>query len=293
MGSSALAGGLEVAWLDVFTERPFGGNPLAVVLDADALPTDAMQTLAAEIGLSETIFVLDDARRLRIFTPGVELPLAGHPVVGASIELARRGRIPAEGTWTFATGVGDTPVELGGGMATMTQAEPEAWPELEPAMVAPLLGVEAADLEGPAVPFSTGVRFVCARVRDRATLAGVSADQEGIAAMDDPALGLVAWWEQDGSVAQRMFAPRMGIVEDPATGVAAGAVGALRVLQGSEPGPIVIQQGAELGRPSRIHVEVGGSPGAPSAPRVGGHAVLVMEGRLAPGVPPLAPGGAL
>lgn len=280
------AGGLEVGWLDVFTEQPFGGNPLAVVLDADALDAEAMQVLAAEIGLSETIFVLEDSRRLRIFTPAIEMPLAGHPVVGASIELARRGRIPAEGTWTFRTNVGQTPVQLGGGMATMTQAELQAWPELEPEAVAPLLGVEPGDIEGRPVPCSTGVRFVCARVRDRATLARVDADQAGIAAMDDPALGLVAWCEDGGAVAQRMFAPRMGIAEDPATGVAAGALGALRVLQGAAPGPIVIDQGAEVARPSRIHVEVGGAPGSPAAPRVGGSAVLVLEGRLAPGVPP-------
>ena len=280
------AGGLEVAWLDVFTEEPFGGNPLAVVLDADELSDEQMQALAAEIGLSETIFVREEARRLRIFTPAIEMPLAGHPVVGASIELARRGRIPAEGVWTFRTNVGDTPVELGGGRATMTQAEPESWPEIEPQLAASLLGLSTADLVGPVVPYSTGVRFVCARVRDRDTLARVEADQAGIDAMDDPALGLVAWWEEDGAVAQRMFAPRMGIAEDPATGAAAGALGALRVLQGAQPGAIAIDQGAEIGRPSRIHVEVEGAPGAPRAPRVGGSAALVLEGRLAPGVPP-------
>lgn len=277
--------GLEVAWLDVFTEEPFGGNQLAVVLDADELDTARMQALAAEIGLSETIYVLEGARRLRIFTPAIEMPLAGHPVVGASIELARRGRIPAEGVWTFRTNVGETPVELGDGRATMTQAQPETWPELEPEEVAPLLGLDAGDLIGRPVPCSTGVRFLCARVRDRATLARVEADQPAIGAMDDPALGLLAWWEDGGAVAQRMFAPRMGIAEDPATGVAAGALGALRVLQGAQPGAIVIDQGAEVGRPSRIHVEVEGAPGAPSAPKVGGSAVLVLEGRLAPDVP--------
>lgn len=285
MDSPVRSGGLEVAWLDVFTEQPLGGNPLAVVLDADGLGTGQMQELAAEFGLSETIFVLEEARRLRIFTPQIEMPLAGHPVVGASLELARRGRIPAEGAWTFRTNVGDTPVELAAGKATMTQAEPESWPELATAEVAPLLGLEASDLVGAPVPCSTGVRFVCARVRDRATLARVSADQHAIGAMEDPALGLVAWCEDDGAIAQRMFAPRMGVAEDPATGAAAGALGALRVLLGAEPGRIVIEQGEELGRPARIHVTVSGAPGKPSAPRVGGSAVLVMEGRLAPGVP--------
>lgn len=82
--------GLELGWVDVFTDRPLTGNPLAVVLDADRLSDAAMQALAGELGLSETVFVLEHAARLRIFTPARELPLAGHPVVGAAIELARR-----------------------------------------------------------------------------------------------------------------------------------------------------------------------------------------------------------
>lgn len=280
-----MSGGLEVAWVDVFTERPLGGNPLAVVLDADALDGGRMQALAAEFGLSETIFVLEDARRLRIFTPSAELPLAGHPVVGASLELARRGRIPAEGTWTFTTGVGPTPVQLSGGTATMTQAPLETWPALDAATVAPLLGLEPGALVGAPVPASTGVRFVFAQVRDRATLAAVRADQAAIAAMDDPGLGVVAWCEEGpGRLAQRMFAPRLGVPEDPATGVGAGALGALRVRFGAEPGAVVIAQGEEIGRPSRIEVEVGGAAGAPSPPRVGGRAALLLEGRLAAGV---------
>ena len=86
---------LRLSWLDVFTDRPLAGNPLAVVPDADALDAAAMQAVAAELGLSETVFVLGGARRLRIFTPRSELPLAGHPVVGAAVELARLGPIPA------------------------------------------------------------------------------------------------------------------------------------------------------------------------------------------------------
>lgn len=280
---------LELAWLDVFTDRPLGGNPLAVVLDADDLSGEQMQALARELGLSETIFVLEDAGRLRIFTPGVELPLAGHPVVGASLELARRGRIPAEGRTVFRTGVGDTPVEVSGGVATMTQAAPER--ESVAVDAAGLLGLASGDLAGEPVACSTGVRFVFAEVRDREALARVEADQAAIAAIDDPALGMVAWCGVstgsdpfvDGA-AMRMFAPRMGIAEDPATGVAAGALGALRVFEGAEPGPLTISQGEEIGRPSTIHVAVGGAAGAPEHVRVGGRAVLLFEGALAPGV---------
>jgi trans-2,3-dihydro-3-hydroxyanthranilate isomerase len=278
---------LELSWLDVFTDRALGGNPLAVVLDADELTAEQMQALAGELGLSETIFVLEDAARLRIFTPAIEMPLAGHPVVGASLELARRGRIPTEGRTVFRTGVGETPVDISGGIATMTQAAPErAEVTLD---AAGLLGLSPSDVLGEPAACSTGVRFLLAQVRDRATLARVEADQAGIGGMDDPALGMVAWCEHaktgtDPSFAMRMFAPRMGIAEDPATGVAGGALGALRVFEGAEPGRITISQGKEIGRPSAIHVEVGGLPGEPADVRVGGRAVLLFEGALAPGV---------
>ena len=280
------AGRLELSWVDVFTDRPLGGNPLAVVLDADELTAEQMQALAGEIGLSETTFVLEDAARLRIFTPAIEMPLAGHPVVGASLELARRGRISAEGRTVFRTGVGETPVDVSGGIATMTQAPPER--EEVTLDAAGLLGLTPPDIVGEPAACSTGVRFVLAQVRDRETLKRVEADQAAIGGMDDPALGMVAWCHAkkgtDPSFAMRMFAPRMGIAEDPATGVAAGALGALRVFGGAEPGRITISQGEEIGRPSTIHVEVGGRAGAPEHVRVGGRAVLLFEGALAPGV---------
>ena len=275
---------LELAWLDVFTDHPFGGNPLAVVLDADPLSGEQMQVLARELGLSETIFALEDAASLRIFTPEIEMPLAGHPVVGASLELARRGRIPADGRTVFRTNVGETPVDISDGVATMTQAPPERGPDLDASTVAALLGLEPDALLGPPATCSTGVRFVLAHVTDRAALGRVHPDQESISTIDDPALGLVAWCEDAGTVHQRMFAPRMGIAEDPATGVSAGALGALRVFLGAEPGRMTVRQGDEIGRPSKISVEVGGAPGKPADVRVGGRARLVLEGRLAPGL---------
>ncbi|HWH45528.1 MAG TPA: PhzF family phenazine biosynthesis protein [Thermoleophilaceae bacterium] len=272
----------EFAWLDVFTDTPLGGNPLAVVIGADSLDGDGMQALAREFGVSETVFVLEEASRLRIFTPEIEMRLAGHPVVGASLELARRGLIPAEGTTVFHTGAGETPVEVSGGVAVMTQAEPEFGDDMDPAAVAPLLGVAPEDLDGPAAVCDTGTRYVMARLCDRSTLARLQPDQAAIADMPDPALGIVAWADEGpDAVAQRMFAPRMGIAEDPATGGAAGALAALRVKRGAEPGDLEVRQGSEIGRPSTIQASVGGAPGAPSAPRVGGRAVLILEGSLA------------
>ena len=283
MSAAAPAGGLHVLWLDVFADRPFEGNPLAVVLDADALDDHTMGSLAAELGLSETVFVLEAGARLRIFTPRAEIPLAGHPVVGAALALARLGRIPSEGRTVFATGAGDVPVDMTpGGEATMTQPEPLLGPELDRGRTAALLGLDA--LAGAPQVCRTALPQAFAEVEDRAALARASPDLEGIAALEG-VVGLAAWCEDPpGVVAQRFFAPLLGVPEDPATGSAAGALGALRVYRGAAPGRVTIAQGAEVGRPSTIAVEVGGAPGSPGDVRVGGHAVLVLEAVLDRGV---------
>jgi trans-2,3-dihydro-3-hydroxyanthranilate isomerase len=276
--------GLRLSWLDVFTDRPFAGNPLAVVPDADGLSDARMQTLAAEIGLSETVFVLGGAERLRIFTPAAELPLAGHPVVGAAIELARLGRIPPDGTHVFATGMGATPVSLADGVATMTQAAFDPGGTLDADAMAALLRVGRADVIGvPRVCATTGFPQAFVQVRDRATLAALAPDFRAIGSLED-ALLLSAWCPHGDELAQRVFCPRLGIDEDPATGSAAGALGALRVFEGEPPGAVTVRQGDELGRPSEMRVTVGGTAGAPEDVRVGGRAVLVMEGTLAANV---------
>jgi trans-2,3-dihydro-3-hydroxyanthranilate isomerase len=273
------AAGLRVSWLDVFTDRPFAGNPLAVVLDADALDSERMQALARELGLSETVFVLEDAARLRIFTPGGEIPLAGHPVVGAALELERLGRLPAQGRWVFRTGAGEIPVELADGTATMTQAEPVLGPELDREEVARALRMPPEELLGTPRVCSTGLDQGFAQVRDAETLARLEPDPSGVRALDS--LGLAAWAEDgDDAVVQRYFVPQLGIAEDAATGSAAGALGALRVFGGSAPGRLTVRQGAQLGRPSTIEVEVDGEPGRPRRVRVAGRAVLVLEAEL-------------
>jgi trans-2,3-dihydro-3-hydroxyanthranilate isomerase len=272
--------GLPISWLDVFTEQPLAGNPLAVVLDGDGLDEGRMQAIAGELGLSETVFVTGGASRLRIFTPATELPLAGHPVVGASVELARRGLIPAEGTHVFETGMGETPVSLSGGKATMTQAAFDPGRALEPEALAPLLGLGADEVVGtPRVCSTTGVQHAFVRVPDRDALRALRPNLAAIAQLD-AADGVAAWCEHGDELAQRVFLPRIGIDEDPATGAACGGLGALRVYEGAEPGRITIRQGEELGRPSEIHVTIGGRAGAPEDVRVGGRAVLVMEGTL-------------
>src|SRR5207249_2707326 len=177
-------------------------NPLAVVLDADPLDAGDMQILAAEFGLSETTFVLEGATRLRIFTPRAELPLAGHPVVGAVVELGRLGRLD-DGRHAFKTGVGDTAVELRAGVATMTQPDLRVHRDLDPGLCAALLGLERTDVIGWAVVCETAVAQGFAQVRDRDVLARVQPDLDGIAEFDPEAIGLAAWCEQDGELLVR------------------------------------------------------------------------------------------
>jgi trans-2,3-dihydro-3-hydroxyanthranilate isomerase len=272
---------MRLSWLDVFTDSRFAGNQLAVVPEADGLTDQQMQDLARELNISETVFALDGGRRIRIFTPAQELPLAGHPTVGCAIELARLGQIPTDGEWTFQTGAGDIAIELAGGMATMTQAEPELGLEHDAAAVAAALRIGADDLVSPPqMCTTTGVRQLFAEVRHRDALAALVPDQQLVAGLEDVDL-LAAWCETgEGEVAQRGFAPRLGIAEDPATGSAAGALAALRVFRGAAPGPLTVRQGAEINRPSEMRAEVYGEPGTPTEVRVGGRAVLVFEGEL-------------
>ena len=270
----------HIAWLDVFTDRPLAGNQLAVIADGDGLSDDQMQALARELAISETVFVVDDARRLRIWTPGKELPMAGHPAIGAALELARLGRIPAAGEWEFKTGGRDTPIELRDGVATMNQGEPELGLEHDTTAVAAALRIREEDLVSQPQHCTTGVRQIFAEVRDREALGALHPDLDLVAGLGRSD-GLVAWCEvADGDVAQRFFAPQMGIAEDPATGSAAGALAALRVFRGAAPGRILVRQGEEVGRPSTIHVEVRGEAANPTEVLVGGRAVLLFEGEI-------------
>ena len=274
----------HIAWVDVFTDRPFAGNQLAVIADGDGLSDDQMQAVAGELGISETVFVVDGGRRLRIWTPGKELPMAGHPAIGAALELARLGRIPANGVWEFKTGGRDTAVELRDGRATMNQGEPELRLEHDTTAVAAALRIREEELVSQPQHCTTGVRQIFAEVRDREALAALRADHDLVAGLGRSD-GLVAWCEvADGEVAQRFFAPQMGIAEDPATGSAAGALAALRVFRGAAPGALLVRQGEEIGRPSEMHVDVAGEAANPTEVRVGGRAVLLFEGEIE--VPP-------
>lgn len=292
--------------LDVFTDRVFGGNPLAVFPDADGVPPAMMQRIARELNLSETVFVSWNAPpegadcRVRIFTPGTELPFAGHPTIGTAFLLAMLGRLREEdGAARVVLGetVGPVPVEVrmedGRPVFAMLSAArlPETGPPPPPpAVVAQLLSIGEEDLGGSlGTAYATsGVPFLFVSVRDRAALARARVDagawERHLAGAWGPHLYAVTDdADGDATLRARMFAPAMGIPEDPATGGAVTALAALlaaRDAAGDGTLRWVVEQGVEMGRPSRLHVEADVRGGALAAVRVGGSAVPVSEGEM-------------
>jgi trans-2,3-dihydro-3-hydroxyanthranilate isomerase len=275
--------------VDVFTPVPFAGNQLCVVPDPLAgVDATTMARLAQEIGFSETTFVTairDEGYDVRIFTPNAELPFAGHPTLGTAFTLASEGRTSTRLIQTSAAG--DVPVEvnLGSGMAWMEQLPPSFGDELDDrAAVARAAGLEPDDLvEGlPVVAGTTGLPHLMVAVRDEATLRRARRDDAGCgevcAAAKAESLYLFAV-RGDGDVMARMFDRSANIGEDPATGSAAGPLGAYLAKHGLAglPGSVVIAQGEMVGRPSFLHVDVHPS-GDSFALRVGGGVRIVGEG---------------
>ncbi len=290
---------------DVFTSRRFGGNPLAVVPDARGLDAAMMQTITREFNYSESVFVLppDDpthTRRLRIFTPGAELPFAGHPTVGTGFILAAIGEIPLQGAQTsiiFEEGVGPVPVTIRAenGIPVFSQLSAALMPQFGPtppssASLAAVLGLEPADfLENEYAPqaVSCGVPFLFIPVRSRAVLARTRFNrqlwEDLLASFWAPEMFVFAFDpELPGSdIRARMFAPAMGILEDPATGAAATALAGYLARRSPQTGGTlrwVVEQGFEMGRPSLLEVEADLQAGQVSAIRVGGASVLISQG---------------
>jgi trans-2,3-dihydro-3-hydroxyanthranilate isomerase len=286
--------------LDVFTGRVFGGNPLAVFPDARGISGEAMQAVARELNLSETVFVLPPeaggTRRVRIFTPGGELPFAGHPTVGTAILLVALGEVPGgegEVELVLEEGVGPVPVRVRvrGGVpesARFTAARPpELAPALERAELAAVLGLDVADLSddwAPAVA-SAGVAFTVIPLRDVDALGRARLDRAAwervLAPTDASHVYTIVPAAPGGTVRARMFAPGMGIAEDPATGAAAAALGGY-LAQGIDQGAPrwTIEQGVEMGRPSRIELEADVEYANAVRVRVGGAAVRVSDGTM-------------
>jgi len=282
--------------LDVFTDRPFAGNPLAVVLDAEGLSGDQMLQLTQEFNFSETAFPLrpSDAERaagahyvLRIFTPGSEIPFAGHPSVGSAWWLAHSGQIPL-GLVGQQCGAGLLPVEVSENGATLTAGPASVSDPMSPDRALAAIGLKTADLTQPDMQIaSTGLAFAVVFVTMDA-LARCRPDMTVLReefSHPQPATGVYAVaWDPDRRRARvRMFAGDMGTPEDPATGSAGLAFGALLAARG-ELGDgshrVTIDQGVEMGRPSRLTVTCDVVSGAVDRLQVTGSAVKVAEGRI-------------
>lgn len=292
--------------LDVFTDQRFGGNPLAVILDARGMTSEQMLQVTREFNYSESTFVLpaespDTTKRVRIFTPGGEVPFAGHPTVGTAIALVFNGDAPAAGDSVrvvLGENVGPVPVtvRLTDGVPTWAQLSvaklPEEQPPMDRAVVADLLGLTASDLMTNAAyaPAATscGLAFLIvplasrdavsrARVDDAVfarTLRGTACTMVMVFAMIDDTPSV--------DVQCRVFCPDDGVPEDPATGSANAALGGYLAVRTPRTGTLrwVSQQGVEMGRPSKLEIEVDKTSEGISAVRVGGSAVLMSEGRL-------------
>ena len=271
--------------LDVFTDRPYAGNPLAVVLDGDDLSTESMQAIAREFNLSETTFPTSSDRAdyaVRIFTPGTELPFAGHPSIGTAWLLARLGRIPAgEVRQDCAAGV--LPVAVTGSGATLTGGAPTVSDPLNAEPLLHSVGLEAGSLAGIAPPRTAGTGLEW-------TYLAVEADAVGRAAPDwiglarsVPSTGLAVFSWTDG-VAHLRAMTTEGF-EDPATGSAALGFGVYLAASGLVRDGTTeyrIHQGAEIGRPSTLYGTVSTDGGTVSAVTVRGGVVPVATGEITP-----------
>ena len=290
---------------DVFTDVPFGGNQLAVLPDAAGLTDEQMLAITREFNLSETVFVFppDDpknTRRLRIYTPSGELPFAGHPTVGTAYVLAQTGEITLTGEETriiFEEGVGPVPVLIRAraGKPVFTQLSAARIPERRPASIdaaglAEVLSLDPSDIRSdePFVPeaVSVGVPFLFVPLRsiDALGRARVREDVWERSLKKSWAPDIYLFVETgDGVVRSRMFGPKVGVSEDPATGsAAAGFGGYLAARSKTRDGTLktLIHQGVEMGRPSRLEVETDVVGGEVKAVRVGGASVLVSSGEL-------------
>jgi len=291
--------------VDVFTERVFGGNPLAVFFDGRGLDDAVMQQIAREMNLSETVFLLppsrpDFAAALRIFTPAREVPFAGHPTVGTAWVLAAHRLAPAGvSRFVLEEKIGPVPVELEGDPARpsfvwMEQQNAVFDPALENrAAIARALGLAEADLRpgAPVRPGSTGAKFLYVPLRDAAAVDRAALDVPALlqAMGERPRLGVFVFAAGPdpaaGRVYSRMFAPHTaGVPEDPGTGSASGPLGAYLVLNGlvrrGDEVRIVSEQGTKMGRQSFVHIRLSMRGDAMTAIRVGGAVVPVLEGEL-------------
>jgi len=304
--------------LDVFTKNAFSGNPLAVFPEAAGIEEALMQKIAREMNLSETVFVLPPTderalRRLRIFTPARELPMAGHPVVGTWYLLAREGLVPRPEAGASIVrvhqeiGIGVLPVDVefkdgAPSQVIMTQGKFEVLARVEGAQeraeIERALGLAPEDFDEslPIEVISTGISFLAVPLNSLMALSRCRINSTLLSAIykEAGATGCCVFTREtrdsgnESGAHMRMFAPADNIPEDPATGSCAGALSSYLVYHDAleeveaEEGVFrfIIEQGDFIERPSRIHAEIRGARGSVEEARIGGPSVIVAEGHL-------------
>jgi trans-2,3-dihydro-3-hydroxyanthranilate isomerase len=297
--------------VDVFTDRMFGGNPLAVVLDAAGLSAREMQAIALEFNYSETTFVLPpetpaNTAKVRIFTPRIEVPFAGHPNVGTAFVLARNSPFGAAaaasagGVFLFEEAAGLVAMKLLREHGDTVGAELQAPETLSRRSVVPreaaaaCLSLDAADIATHVHPpqvISVGLPFLAVELSSRAALGRSKPDFAAHADLLplDGADAVFAYWREESSVTAetvlhaRTFSPLDGVIEDPATGSAcAAAIALLTSFMSADRAEFAwrIHQGVDMGRPSLLLGRTTKSHGAVTATHIGGRCVTVFEGTL-------------
>jgi trans-2,3-dihydro-3-hydroxyanthranilate isomerase len=290
--------GLEYYTLDVFTDRPFCGNPLAVFTDAGGLSGEQMQSIAGELNLSETVFITAKTGlnrwAIRIFMPQGEIPFAGHPTVGTAILLKQLGWLEANNDdyeLILDEKVGPVPVKYSTNSQGQTLARfaTAVLPEVSKSHLsvensASLLGLRVEQVKSCPYVASCGVPYQIIELESVGAVSQAKLDMSQWAALllndDAPDLCIFSYSDKSADIRMRMFAPIAGIAEDPATGSAAAAlVGSIAVIKELQnDAGWMIEQGMEMGRPSLIgtHVKVG--PQGVNRVEVFGNAVLMSQG---------------
>jgi trans-2,3-dihydro-3-hydroxyanthranilate isomerase len=270
--------------VDVFTDRPLAGNQLCVVPEPGSISSETMQAIAREIGFAETTFVTRASRdryEMRIFTPGAEIPFAGHPSLGTAYVLASEGRTRTAVTQSVAAGETPIEVDLSQGTARMEQLPPIFRPPFTGSLL-DAAGLRPEDLhpELPSQVVSTGLAHLIVPAVGEEVVRWAQPDPRRLTQVLDEAggTGLYLFSLEEGRIDARMFAPGVGVDEDAATGSAAGPLGAYLVRHGVVPaGHLTIFQGKEIGRPSTLEVDVEGE-GEGLRVFVGGGVHVVGEG---------------
>ena len=269
---------------DVFTDTPLMGNQLAVFTDAREIPEEMLQDLAREMNFSETVFVYpkedDGHARIRIFTPGAEVPFAGHPTLGTAFVLAAPMQLPEI---RLETGAGTIPVRLDRDgprivFGWMQQPIPTVEPYAGAEELLSAIGVERSEL--PVEVYDNGLQHVYVALESEQAVAALRPDLGRLGSSD--VLGVNCFAGSGTRWKTRMFAPGVGVWEDPATGSAAGPLAVHLARHGSIGfgEEIEITQGEEINRPSKLYARVEGSPGEITRVEVGGSAVTVAHGEF-------------